>query len=91
MTKAMTCTACPEHERICEQVFRCRTCDRVLNVCRHGVGDSGECTQCWELRELGPEWVRFWADKLSKQVGKGEIEKVVQLAVRHQLETTSSS
>lgn len=59
----MSCTACEPEERICRETFTCSECGRRKNVCRYRVGDSAVCSECWERRELGPEWVRYWARK----------------------------
>lgn len=59
----MTCTACEPEERICRETFTCSECGQRKNVCRYRVGDSDVCSECWERRELGPEWVRYWARK----------------------------
>ena len=59
----MTCTACEPEERICRETFTCSECGQRKNVCRYRVGDSDVCSECWERRELGPEWVRYWSAK----------------------------
>lgn len=59
----MTCTACPDEERICRETFTCSECGRRRNVCQYRVGDSDVCSECWERHELGPEWVKFWASR----------------------------
>ena len=81
----MSCDACGGKERRCEATFICKTCHHKRNVCREKVGETRECSACWERRELGPAWTAGWtlAHNTTNRDSR-RVEKIVQAAQQYQ-------